>query len=372
MKLKLIITIIAFNCLVLITLAQVKITIDVKADTLVTEIYQENLNELHAHIKMSFASYKIQNPAIVSVFKEKKITGVELVYSDFPEGKNYDLLNEKRLLAAYNIAPELFNDSTIPWKIVKQTGVNAKNKFTVFHGLVVYYNDRPVKANYEMSIITDIIEGRREVKDSTVLKVMERNNHWKNILVISDLTASMSPYVGELMLWFKLSMHETKVKSFVFFNDGDSKTTAQKIIGKTGGIYIGEAADLDRVLDLAFKTMEKGFGGDLPENDIEAIIEGIEKVKGYDEVVLIADNNSAVRDISLISNIKVPVKVVLCGSERGVNIDYLELAYKTKGSVHTIEEDITNLMDLNDGEIITINGISYQIKGGKFIRLYSN
>jgi hypothetical protein len=47
-----------------------------------------------------------------------------------------------------------------------------------------------------------------------------------------------------------------------------------------------------------------------------------------------------------------------------INEDYLNIAYKTKGSVHTIEQDITDLMKQSTGKKFTINGVDYIIKNG--------
>ena len=64
-------------------------------------------------------------------------------------------------------------------------------------------------------------------------------------------------------------------------------------------------------------------------------------------------------------------QVLLCGVTEGmeINPDYLNIAYKTKGSVHTIEQDITTLMQQTTGKKFTINGVDYIIKNGN-IRAY--
>jgi hypothetical protein len=118
-------------------------------------------------------------------------------------------------------------------------------------------------------------------------------------------------------------------------------------------------------------TIRNGQGGDAPENVIEAILYGLKKKKTTENVVLIADNWAKVRDINLLSRVKVPVRVLLCGVTEGmeINPDYLNIAYKTKGSVHTIEQDITTLMQQTTGKKFTINGVDYIIKNGN-IRAY--
>jgi hypothetical protein len=79
------------------------------------------------------------------------------------------------------------------------------------------------------------------------------------------------------------------------------------------------------------------------------------------------------RDYSMLAEVKQPVKVIVCGTDyyglkTPVNTQYLDLARKTRGSIHTIEEDIEDLADKKDGEEIVIGGNKYLIRGGKFYR----
>lgn len=124
--------------------------------------------------------------------------------------------------------------------------------------------------------------------------------------------------------------------------------------------------------DLMKKMLETtsfGCSGDNPENDLEAVLEGAKLLQGMDELILIADNFSDVRDIELLTELDVPVHIVLCGTQLGVNEDYLEIAWKTGGSIHTIEQDIEGLAKLADGETITIGAYRYRVSRGKFIQV---
>jgi hypothetical protein len=87
------------------------------------------------------------------------------------------------------------------------------------------------------------------------------------------------------------------------------------------------------------------------------------------EIILIADNNSEIRDFELLKSLNVPIRVILAGTFWGVNEQYLELAYHTHGSVHTIEEDLERLYEMNDGDYIEIGGNKYRIYGGKFLKM---
>lgn len=175
--------------------------------------------------------------------------------------------------------------------------------------------------------------------DSTIYKVMNRNSSWDSILVVVDWTGSMYRYGADILKWHLLNFAHSPVKYFVIFNDGDDKTV--KEIGKTGGIYNQAADDPEKLFDLYHYVMFRGFGAESEENDIEAILKGIELYPAHKELVLIADN-SCIRDMKLYDQINEPVKVILCGYEKtvGANPQYVELAKRTGGSIHTLEDDI--------------------------------
>ncbi len=208
---------------------------------------------------------------------------------------------------------------------------------------------------------------------SVVYKVFERNPGWKRKLIVTDLTGSMYPYASQLLMWYQLHfLKDTTTQQFVFFNDGDNKKDNQKKIGQTGGIYTCRAQNVEELKKKMMETMQNGGGGDAPENDVEAILEGMGKFKKYDEIILIADNYANIKDIKLSSKIKKPVHIILCGSDAtGINTDYLDLAYITKGSVHTIEDDILNISETLEGKTIIIYGIEYKLIKGKFERVTS-
>ena len=205
-----------------------------------------------------------------------------------------------------------------------------------------------------------------QVVQATLHRMRDR---WKNKMIVTDLTGSMSPYMDQVILWHALQLVQGEQNRYLFFNDGDRTPDAQKVIGKTGGLYYTEMAQLDSLLEKMSETAKGGFGGDSPENDIEALLAAVPSMQGMDELVLVADNFSDARDIELLSRLKVPVHIVLCGTSLGVNEQYLEIAYKTGGSVHTIEQDIEDLARLTDGATIGIGGHLYQVSRGKFIRV---
>jgi len=237
----------------------------------------------------------------------------------------------------------------------------------------VYYTGEIITT--EPYVIYSISSGylsNRYTSDSTIFKVFARNPKWNKMLVICDFTGSMSPYTSQLLIWHKLNIatNNKRIEYFTFFNDGDQKADNQKQIGMTGGIYHSRANSFDEVKDLAFKTMKGGFGGDTPENNIEALLDAIEKCEDCRDIVMIVDNFATPRDLSLLEKVNKPVKIIACGTFGGVNTAYLDIVRQTGGSLHTMERDILNLMDINEGEEIEIEGNTYIISQGKFVRKY--
>lgn len=224
--------------------------------------------------------------------------------------------------------------------------------------------------DFESRTTTGPVDFEADVSDTVnnaVFKVMNRNPKWRKNIIVTDMTSSMYPYAKQINTWLKLFfMKDTAQQYFVFFNDGDSKRDAEKKIGATGGVYICKAKTCDDLVNTMKLTIKRGEGGDTPENVVEAILTGLKKVRKPDNIILIADNWAKVRDINLISRVKVPVRVILCGVFEGmeINTDYLNIAYKTKGSIHTIEQDISDLINQTVGKKFNINGFDYIIKNG--------
>ena len=68
---------------------------------------------------------------------------------------------------------------------------------------------------------------------------------------------------------------------------------------------IGQA--IKYVNDIGYKNF------DSPENDLEAVIYAMDRAYNYDEVILIADNNSAIRDFKLVKQLKHPIELYCAG-----------------------------------------------------------
>ncbi len=210
-------------------------------------------------------------------------------------------------------------------------------------------------------------------KQSVINEVFDRNTNWKRKLIIVDVTGSMHPYTQQLGVWYVLNQELSQKDYFVWFQDGDHKATSDKIIGSTGGIYDCNTCDLDAFIRTRDDAMSRGGGGDGPENDIEALLHGLStQSDSVDEVILIADNYSSCRDLSLISKLNRPIRIIACGSdELPIHPDYIQLAYKTGGSIHTLKEDITGLTAILDGQTIKIGDQHYKLMHGRFLHVSS-
>lgn len=216
--------------------------------------------------------------------------------------------------------------------------------------------------------IKEYLGGTRQFKDDVILKAFDRNK-WKDKLIVTDLTGSMSPYASQLQLWYSLNYAKEQNLQFVFFNDGDNRSDEEKKIGETGGIYYYPSKGLDSVMNMIAYVEAAGGGGDCPENNMEALIKGTKLARPFKELVMIADNLAPVKDIALLGSFHVPVRIILCGVSNEIEPDYLRIAHLTKGSVHTMEEDILQLGTLLDGQEVKIGKCTYRLMKGKFIAL---
>jgi hypothetical protein len=215
----------------------------------------------------------------------------------------------------------------------------------------------------------EYLRGEIGMSDTVVSIVIERNK-WLDKLIICDVTGSMNPYAAQLAIWYRLNYAREKNLQFVLFNDGDGRPDESKKIGETGGIYYSKAKGVDSLDRFMSHVQALGSGGDAPENNMEALIKGVRMAQPFKEIVMIADNNAPVKDLRLLASFHMPVHVIVCGADAGwILPDYLKLAWRTKGTLHTIEEDITSLARLSEGQKITIGTVTYKIMGGEFVQL---
>lgn len=208
----------------------------------------------------------------------------------------------------------------------------------------------------------------RPPADSTILKIFNRNP-LTSALVVMDVTSSMSPYMVELLRWVNARATPRSIEYVVCFNDGDKQDDITKQINQTGGIYGEKYTSGRQTATLIRKTMAKGNGGgDMQENPCEALLRGIHEPPFCKDVILIADSWAPMRDTALISNIRKPVHIVICGKRLGIHPDYVKLALVTGGSLHFENEDIPSLEPLKEGKEMEINHCTYYYTRGRVFR----
>lgn len=347
-----------------------------------TPIFSPSSSDSEVVLKMDYADYRIKNKH-EWIYKEdhnNSIVRIDLIFTKYPANKsdwkiNYDTLLKKRLSAI----EELTNLSieNIEVNLILQTNCNNEEEAkAMFHGAILKLANKPnVQEDFsfkgDIGRVKSIIKDRSPFNDSLVYSVLERNR-WKNMLVVIDWTASMYEYSAQVVLWNSINRVSGKIKQLVFFNDGDGLFDMDKRLGMTGGIYFGSPTlKIDTFLNLMENMMTKGGGGDAPENNIEAILKGMDSVKSFQDLVLVADNKGGIRDLELSYKIDKPVRIIVCGAKRGevIHPDLLKLAFKTKGSLHTKEEDLYNIGNLKEGSIVKILGINYKVMNQGFSKV---
>ncbi|MCC7332588.1 MAG: hypothetical protein IT232_08275 [Flavobacteriales bacterium] len=373
------------------------------------------LNSNKMFISMPFASELIINPEKKKQIDEKVILKIELVYTKFKLSPTFNQaeLNLKRLVELQKLLPKVFENPLWEFELIGQTkGTSQDECKTLFHGFIISFRPNSttktlaneleylnklvnnsdslqeaksyeLKTRWDTKIgyvhdtiwkIDNIIQVDPPAffydpmlfKDTTVLSVLERNV-WKNIAVVTDVTGSMSPFTAQVLEWLKQKSESKTANYFAFFNDGNRKESNEKKPLKTGGIYGTPNLGIDEVMKSLAKCMQNGSGGgEGLENDVEAILFALEEAPSVDEIVLIADNFESMRDYSFIDKITKPVRIIVCGVKKKVNIQYLDMARKTKGSVHTKTSDISNLDLIKPKQKITIDGEVYIFDNERF------
>lgn len=333
-------------------------------------------------INMPFGESTVISMMDKANLKDADIYQVDLVYTDYPKGIDLNNLNKQRIMKALEARKDLVANENITWQLIRQMDCKSEAEAKIlFHGIVIHY--RPAQSeklyNYEQEFYKSTLPSNASVKikneqlknfkDTTVVAVFRRNKQWKNSTVVADVTCSMSPYASQLALWFLYKLNDRETTNIVLFNDGDGKPNHMKIIGKTGGIYTKSSDKYEDFLKLLLEATSKGCSGDTPENGIEAILRAQKEFPEAKEIIFIADNYAPMRDTSLISQIKTPVRIIACGTQFFTNVQYLNLAKKTGGSIHSIEQDLFDLSKLAEGKTFVFNRQKYIFKNGEIMQV---
>jgi hypothetical protein len=355
--------------------------------------FNPNDNKGKVILENGYTRAKLKNASDWDAYNKLIIvTQIDVIYTKYPKNKDfwrtnyYDLL-ARRIKELFKLDSTL-NSADFEWNIVLQTECNNETEAkAMFHGISITYfeiedmldvADEDVDETPEQDTtyftkntlkVQNFIRSQGGIGDSLVYKVFDRHHEWKNALVVMDWTGSMYQYGAQAVLWHTKHFDNSGIKNFVFFNDGDKTPDNKKVIGKTGGVYFAQAKNINRLTNTFYLVSKRGKGGDDPENDVEAIIRGINRFENFDELILIADNNSCMRDFQLIANLDVKVNIIVCGARYGINPQYINLAYLTGGTIHTIEEDIAHLNSLVRNKELCISKTKYELTSEDLFRV---
>lgn len=362
-----------FNCLSfgeLLSQASAQLNIRIH-DTINEGKYHKLENGFEcAYLPVEPGDFRINEDSTVEALKGVDIIAVDLVYTSFPEGEDHSELNRRRAIELFMLLPKAFNRNYIQWRIIKQTDCKKAADLRKFrHGFYIYY--RPVSSYSDECIeIQSVLFGSKKMSDSTIFKVFKRNHDWKDMTAVIDVTGSMSPYTAQMLLWLKLNSSLRSVKQFVFFNDNEENSHDQSVNSDTVGIWSVESFQFSKVLKTCYRAMSKGLH---IENNLEAIFYAVKKFPNEKKkIVMIADNWEDPCDLRLLpklKELKVPVKIVICGIDRMINTSYLQIALETGGSIHTMEEDIVDLTKIGEGKTLKIGNYKFLLRGGRFTQL---
>jgi len=337
-----------------------------------------------AVVNMNYGQAEILSAMDKKALQNSNIIQIDLVYTNFPKDKDISELNKQRILNMLSIRSDLIKTEGITWSLVRQMYCkNESQAKMMFHGAVIYYKpnqDQELRRKERKSYVSLPKDDSKEINekdlkemfedDAVVLNAFERNK-WKEPVIVADVTGSMFPYMKQIAFWFLLKMNKKEETYIALFNDGDGRSNDEKVAGRTGGVHTIKTKDYIEFRELLIKAVSLGDGGDSDENDIEAVYEAQRDNPDAKEIILIADNFANMRDYNLIYKIKKPVRVILCGTKYRMNVQYLNLAFATGGSVHTINEDINNLINKSEGDSFKIMGKTYTIKDGVIIEKVS-
>ncbi len=394
-------------------------------------------------LPMYFSSSHFLEPNTkFTIPKGKTVMSVHLVYTRFKVVDTFDQssLNKKRFDNLFKIAPQLFDNDSIVWRVFEQKKAKTEaDARKMYHGFVVFLREPPKKEDVskEINLLYKILmefkdtvievpdqilyrkrkryvetgrylprsyskmkdgiryENRsiwfrdpetRMVIDSVPRKTLKgykkrvgmyngnllRNTYEYDALsnrkyngkwlVVADVTGSMAPFNAQVLAFIRHNQELRQKSYFSVFNDGDGAPQMIKRIGASGGIYTCNNNHFDSIYKTVTLAMKNGNGGDIPENNLEAILVSLKKWDKVDTVLMIADAKAPIKDYSLIQYIKKPVTILLCGDVNGaVPLDYWNLALKTGGSILRSDGEIRNLKRIKFGEIIEVGKYSYKL-----------
>lgn len=338
-------------------------------------IYSRKEKENTVVLENGYASYAFLNQDWPPQGDSVVPVSVNIIFTKYPKERSfwltdYHWLLAKRLEALFDLDPR-FNHPSVSFRITLQTACdNEFEAMQLFHGMELGYRklrteetptdqdeqaiskqgDIPERENEQNKVVLKKIKRfmvrQQYSMDSMVFNAFDRHPEWEDALVVIDWTGSMYGHGAEVLLWHAMNEEQSGITHIALFNDGDGKKARKKEVGFTGGVYTSPASPVTKPVKLFNKVKNKGNGGDSPENDMEALIKAIQAFPASKEVVLVADNRSCIRDFLLVHCIERPIHAILTDTRKGINHQYINLAWRTGGSLHWDSEDLYGIDSL--------------------------
>lgn len=190
--------------------------------------------------------------------------------------------------------------------------------------------DMDAKRLEDLDLSNDEIEKLISLESSPIYKSLELLDSEK-IALVMDVTASMNSKLAGLNWWIFNNEDTLRLTSYTFFNDGDKQSNNKKKVGFTGGFY--QTNLIGQVASTIMEAMYAGSGGDSEENDMEAVLFALTSDTQCEAALLIADNCSEVRDMSLLNGVNKKIHVLVCANPNVVRVEYLDIAKRTGGDL---------------------------------------
>lgn len=201
------------------------------------------------------------------------------------------------------------------------------------------------------------------LKQSSVYRGLNELPEDEKFSLVMDVTGSMSSHIAAMKYWIFQNPEKFEFTSYTFFNDGNGKPTKQKKIGSTGGVYL--TREEDKVATLIQQTMLLGGGGERSESDVEAMLYAQNHDTISNSILLIGDNYSEIRDLSILKKIKRKVHVLICAAPEALREDYMTIVKRTGGYlIHN--GNILSFDSVGKGDRIRIANTIYMYNGKEF------
>ncbi len=243
-----------------------------------------------------------------------------------------------------------------------------------------YYGNRDF-AKIEANVIKVALKDQKAIAENPdyyastnqeIKAMLYRNkDQWTAKRIVANIDCSMYPYIDELMVWNYSDEDERRNNTYWLFNGFQNDSKKSETDHHRRGVYKVSNNDIEGFCNTIDKIVNFSCSGSRLENVVEALIIGSANKPENEELLFIADNFSDVSDLHKLPELTVPVRVLLTDSEYGVNEHYLEIAYRTGGSIHTTFEDISSkqLQSLEDGQHLKVGKYSYRFFKGRFLKV---